>query len=145
MNQIATARERLEQATGLSAILSAAYDAFDDMLSAIEELQDPGGGAFAAFVMSGASAASGRDAVAAARSLPPISSADANRPTLASMPADASTQDPARVLAELSSLLAGRLADVAASAADTGDQAACAQASRHAADICSLLGGAPRR
>jgi hypothetical protein len=145
MNQIAVARERLEQATGLPAILSAAYDAFEDMLPVIEELQDPGGGAFAAFVMSGASAASGRDAVAAAPSLPSISSADANRRASSPMPADAGTWDPARVLAEVSSLLARRLADVGASAADPGDQAACAQAARHAADICSLLRGAPRR
>jgi hypothetical protein len=71
MDQIAVARERVEQAAGLPAILSAAYDAFEDMLPVIEELQDPGGGAFAAFVMSGASAASGRDAVAAAPSRRP--------------------------------------------------------------------------
>jgi hypothetical protein len=153
MDRIADARERLEQASGLPAVLGAAYDAFEDMLSVIEDLQDPGGGAFAAFVMSGASAASGRDAVAAAPSLPPpsqvsaeppetASPADAGRPAPGLSAADATAGDAAVGLAGLSQLLAGRLADAGAMTADAGDRAACAQAWRYAADICSLLGEA---
>ena len=76
MDQIESARARLEQATGLPAVLDAAYDAFEEMLSALEDQQDRGGGAFAAFVMSGAAAANGRDALAAAPSLPPAPSGD---------------------------------------------------------------------
>jgi hypothetical protein len=145
MGQIAVARERLEQATGLPAILSAAYDAFEDMLPVIEDLQDPGGGAFAAFVMSGASAASGRDAVAAAPSLPPASPADTVSPAPPPLPFDATVRDATSGLAGLSHLLASRLADAGACAASVGDRAACTQASRYAADICSLLGGVPGR
>ena len=70
MDTITAARARLEHATGLPAILDAAYDAFEDMLPAIEAQQDPGSAAFTAFVMSAASAANGRDAIAAAPSLP---------------------------------------------------------------------------
>ena len=70
MDTITAAGARLEHATGLPAILDAAYDAFEDMLPAIEAQQDPGSFAFTAFVMSGASAANGRDAIAAAPSLP---------------------------------------------------------------------------
>src|SRR5580693_10509114 len=70
MDTITAAGARLERATGLPAILDAAYDAFEDMLPAIEAQQDPGSAAFTAFVMSGASAANGRDAIAAAPSLP---------------------------------------------------------------------------
>lgn len=45
MDQIAAARDRLEGASELPAILGAAYDAFEVMLPVIEEQQDPGGGA----------------------------------------------------------------------------------------------------
>lgn len=151
MDRLAVVRERLEQADGLSAVLSAAYDAFDDMLSVTEDLQDPAGGAFAAFVMSSASAASGRDAVAAAPSLP-TGSAEPwppafGHPTEAGPPGPASLPlcDAAADLAGLSQVLAGRLADARALAIDAGDRVACAQASRYAADICSLLAGARDR
>ena len=76
MDQIESARVRLEQATGLPAVLDAAYDAFEEMLSALEEQEDRGGAAFAAFVMSATAAANGRDALAAAPSLPPAPSGD---------------------------------------------------------------------
>jgi hypothetical protein len=156
MDRVAVARQRLEQASGLADVLDAAYDAFEVMLSVIEELQDPGGGAFAAFVMSGGSAASGRDAVAAAPSLPPPSPlsagppgtanpADAGRPAPGQPPADAAARGAAVGLAGLSQLLTGRLADARAIAADARDRAACAEALRYAADIRSLLGGAPGR
>ena len=79
MDRIDTARARLEHASGLPAVLDAAYDAFEDMLGVIEAQQDPGGGAFAAFVMAGAAAANGRNAVAAAPSLPPAPSGDLAR------------------------------------------------------------------
>jgi hypothetical protein len=142
MNRIAVARARLERVNWLPAILDAAYNAFEDMLLAIQDQQDRGGGAFAAFVMSGASAASGRDAVAAAPSLPSRASDDAACEVVSS-PAAVTTEEAAAVLAGLSQLLASRLADTGALAADVGDRLACTQAARHAADICSLLGGAP--
>jgi hypothetical protein len=41
-------------------------------------------------------------------------------------------------------LLASRLADAAAWAADAGDRAACTVGARHAGAIWSLLAGAPR-
>ena len=142
MDQIESARARVQQAVGLPAVLDAAYDAFEQMLAAITIQQDRGGGAFAAFVMSGTAAANGRDALAAATSLPPVSSGD-----LASMAAKASRdlpmEDAAAALASLSQLLSRRLTDASDHTADVGDRLACAQAARHAADICSLLGGTP--
>jgi hypothetical protein len=59
MEQIESARARLEDAIELPAVLDAAYDAFEEMLREIENQQDGGGGAFSAFVMSGAAAANG--------------------------------------------------------------------------------------
>lgn len=144
MERITAARARLEQASGLPAILGAAYDAFEDLLSAIEDQQDHGGGAFAAFVMSGVSAASGRDAVAAAPSLPPAGPGDAARAVVRPLPARAPAEEAAAVLAGLAHVLACRLDDAGVLAADAGDRAACAQGSRHAAGVCSLLGGAAR-
>src|SRR5258708_34189243 len=69
MDPIEAARARLDQAAGVAAILDAAYEAFEEMLRAIEDQQDPGGGAFAAFVMSGAAPANARRAPAPA---PPL-------------------------------------------------------------------------
>ena|ERR1700728_2109675 len=144
MDRIESARARVEQATGWPAILDAAYDAFEQMLTAITSQQDHGGGAFAAFVMSGTAAANGRDALAAAPSLPPVSSSD-----LASMAStsalDVPAPDAADVLAGLSQLLSRRLTDASAYTADAGDRLACAQAARHAADVCMLLGGPPEQ
>jgi hypothetical protein len=152
-DRITVARKRLEQAAGLSAVLGAAYEAFEDMLLALEDLQDPGGGAFAAFMMSGASAASGRDAVAEAPSLPPPSSVDTRwsgqagtgPPAPDPLPASATAGDAAADLAGLSRVLKGRLDEARALAVDAGDRVACVRASRYAAEICSLLGGAPGR
>ena len=56
--------------------------------------------------------------------------------------AELSAEDVAVALAGLSKLLASRLGAAAASAADADDQAACAEAARHAGHVLALLGGA---
>jgi hypothetical protein len=139
MDTITAVGARLQQATGLPAILDAAYDAFEDMLPAIEAQQDPGSAAFTAFVMAGASAANGRDAIAAAPSLPA-----ATHPviTTARTPATVTAPQAAAALTELSRLLVSSLNAAAGLSADVRDRAACADAARHAAAICSLLEGA---
>jgi hypothetical protein len=142
MDQIESARVRLEQATGLAAVLDAAYDAFEQMLPALEEQQDRGGGTFAAFVMSGTAAANGRNALAAAPSLPSASSGDLAAVTAGSSRGRAA-EDAAMVLAGLSQLLSTRLTAASDLSADAGDKLACAQAARHAASICSFLGRTP--
>ena len=65
-----TAQQRLQEADGLTALLDAAYAAFEAMVSVIHPVQDPASGLFAAFVMAAASAANGRNALALAPSLP---------------------------------------------------------------------------
>jgi hypothetical protein len=143
MDQIESARVHLEQATGLAAVLDAAYDAFEQMLPALEEQQDRGGATFAAFVMSGTAAANGRNALAAAPSLPPAASGDLAAGT-AGPSSGRAAQDAAATLAQLSQLLSGRLTDASDLSADVGDKLACARAARHAASICSLLGRTPQ-
>jgi hypothetical protein len=88
--------------------------------------------------MSGASAANGRDAIAAAPSLP----AAADRVTPARTPAAVTAQQATAAVAGLCRVLVGRLNAAAGLSADIGDRAACASAARHAAAICSLLEGA---
>ena len=142
MDQIESARARLEHAAGLPAVLDAAYDAFEQMLPVIVDQQDRGGGAFAAFVMSGAAAANGRNAVAAAPSLP--SAGPGDLAAAATRPArDLTTEAAATILAGLGQLLSRRLAAAGELSADAGDRVACAEAFRHAASICLLLGGTP--
>jgi hypothetical protein len=142
MDQIESARALLEQATGLPAVLEAAYDAFEEMLWALEEQEDRGGEAFAAFVMSSTAAANGRDALAAAPSLRSASSGD-----LVGLAVGRSrglaVEDAAAVLARLSQLLSSRLTHAGDLSADAGDKLACTQAAGHAANICSLLGRTP--
>jgi hypothetical protein len=145
MDWIAAARARLEQAAGLPVILDAAYDTLEGMLLAIERGQDPGEGAFAAFVMSGAAAADARDAVAAAPSLPSAVGSDAPLRAAEAPAGGLGARELAAALAGLSELLASRLASVAELPAGRADRDACAAAARHAADVCSLLGGAPGR
>jgi hypothetical protein len=142
MDQIESARVRLEQATGLPAVLDAAYEAFEEMLPALEEQQDRGGGTFAAFVMSGTAAANGRNALAAAPSLPPALSGDLAAVTAGPFSGRAA-QDAAAILAQLSQLLSTRLTDASDLSADPDDKLACARAAHHAATICSLLSRTP--
>jgi hypothetical protein len=111
VDTITAAGVRLEQATGLPAILDAAYDAFEDMLPAIEAQQDPGSAAFTAFVMSGASAANGRDAIAAAPSLP---AATHYVVTAAGMPTAVTAQQAAAALTGLSRVLTAARAAIRA-------------------------------
>ena len=141
MNRINAAQRRLQQASDLAAILDAAYQAFEEMLSVIHPAQDPASGWFAAYVMAAASAANGRNALALAPSLP-------RRPLLA-MPAEPGPgpgerpEQVAEAVAGLSDLVAGRLASAAVGAPDPGDRDACGHAARHAWDICGLLSSTP--
>lgn|SRR5487761_245593 len=138
MTRITAARHRVQRASDLAAVLDAAYEAFEQMLAVIHPVQDPASGLFAALVMAAASAANGRNALALAPSLPkrPLCAAPAgDRPSFSEPP-----EVVARIVAGLSRLVAGRLAQAAASAPDTGDRAACQHAARSAVDICELLG-----
>jgi hypothetical protein len=128
--------ERLQHATALTAVLDAAYDAFEQMLLAIRVHENPANGLFAAFVMTAASAADGRDAVAFAPSLPPRP--DTQAPGDGGL-AGESAEAIAESVAALSYLVAARLAQAGASASDPGDRAACADAVWCAEYIHGLL------
>jgi hypothetical protein len=141
MNRINAAHRRLQQASDLAAVLDAAYEAFEGMLSVIHPAQDPASDWFAAYVMAAASAANGRNALALAPSLP--------RHPLFAVPAEVGPgpgerpERVAEVVAGLGELVAGCLASAAAGARDIGDRDACGYAARNALDICGLLSGRP--
>lgn len=138
MSEVRGTWERLQHAIALTAVLEAAYDAFEGMLLAIRVHEDPASGLFGALVMSAASAADGRDAVAFAPSLPPHPGTQASAGGDGE-PAGESAEAVAECAAALSRLLAVRLAQAGASAPDPGDRAACADAAWCAEHIYGLL------
>jgi hypothetical protein len=140
MTMMDTARQCLQEADDLDAVLDAAYAAFEVMLSAIHRVQDPAGGLFAAFVLD-ASAADGRNALALAPSLPghPLVAVPAEQQPWSGEP----PERVAGVVAGLSRLVADRLTQAAVFALDADDGAACRHAARSARDICGLLSTGP--
>ena len=134
-------QQRLQEADGLAAVLDAAYAAFEEMVSVIHPVQDPASGLFAALVMAAASAADGRNALALAPSLPghPLLATPAEQQSWSGEP----PERVAETVAGLSRLVAERLTQAAASAPDTGDEAASRHAAQSARDICGLLSIGP--
>jgi hypothetical protein len=130
----------LESAGSLAALLDAAWDAFELIISASGDYADTDEGFFAALVYVLAAAADGRDAIITAPSLPA-------RPPQ-SQPAGPGHPDPGRSaldvaasLASLSGVLADRLTSAAGPAGDPRDRAACVTGARHAREIHVLLAG----
>lgn len=135
---------RLERAVGLTAVMDAAYDAFEDLLAVSRQHEDPANGLFAAFMFAAMSAANGRDAILFAPSLPPSRNADRPAPEGVepddTEPGD-TVEDAADAAAGLGRLLADRLLEAGQAAPDPGDRAACLAAAQCAGEICGLLRG----
>ena len=70
MTGMTAARDRLEQADDLPALLEAAHQVFVAALTALRAREDPASVWFGRFVMAAASAADGRDALIFAPSMP---------------------------------------------------------------------------
>lgn len=136
MTRIATICGRLQRDDRLPALLDTAYAAFDALLSAIEDRQDPASGMFAQFVYSATAAANGRDAILFAPSLParPLHPADT------SINSRGSGSD-APDLVALSKVLHQVLTQAAAAVPAQEDRKACHHAARCAAEIHRLLTG----
>lgn len=139
MTSLSRARAQLEHADGLSGIMDAAYDAFEDLLAVIRDREDPASGLFATFMFAAVSAANGRDAILFAPSLP--ASCHSDRVTSEGADRERTVEDAADAVVGLAHLLAARLLEAGQAAADPGDQAACLGAARCAEEICELLRG----
>jgi hypothetical protein len=127
MSSLFFVRERLSQANEVVAILDAACDAFESMLSVLRAHEDPGNPLFGALVMAAASAADGprRGPVRTVAATAPAADGGIEE----SYDAVGAVAD---AVAGLSELLAARLEDAARIAPDPGDQAACQAAARWA-------------
>jgi hypothetical protein len=140
MTYITTIGNRLRQARSLAAVLDAAYDGFEEIMSATRRHQDNDTDMFAALMFAAAGAADGRDAVAVAPSLPP--GRPSGQPTAGEkLASDGSAAEIADALASLGMLIAARLEQAARSAADPGDCAACRDGARYGREIGALLAG----
>ena len=137
MTAIFAIRDRLQRDDGLPALLDTGYTAFELLLAALEEHEDPASGMFAQFVFAATHAANGRDAILSAPSLParPLHRADAN---IDGRGSGAGVPD----IVALSRVLCRVLAQSAGSVPGRDDQAACLHAARSAAAIHRLLTGA---
>ena len=143
MNRIAAARIRLTSAEGVPAVLAAAYDAFEDILLVVRHHEERAGTEFPAFVLAALDAASGRDWLGDAPSLPPVA-----RPHPAAGESDlldgSSWAQVAFEVAGLAQVLADVLAAAAVRAGDPQDRACCQQAATFAGRVRDMLGGAPQ-
>jgi hypothetical protein len=141
MSCITRAQRRLREAVGLAAVLDAAYEAFEDMMSVTRAPGSAGGGTAALFVTLAKTVAEGRNAVLLAPSLPPHCLQETPEVTEGGHPVEGAESIAVCIVA-LSQLLATRLAQAARSAPDYRDRAACRSATRRARDIHALLAGA---
>jgi len=141
MTSISGCAQRVRAAAGLPGLLEAAWRAFEAMLAEAEAHEDPATPLFPAFVLAATAAASGRDAVLLAPSLPwPPRDTEpgGGQAGGAGEPAGAA----ARALVSLGQALISRLETAAGSAASSGDRDACRYAAGRAREICDLLAGA---
>jgi hypothetical protein len=139
MTGMTAARNRLEQADDLPALLEAAHQVFAVALTALRAHEDPASVWFGRFVIAAASAADGRDALIFAPSM------QAHRaPASADTGEDSSAGTADTIAGDIASvcgLAAVRLAQATSQAADPGDRAACVRAAQCARRICELLAG----
>ena len=141
MRQVTTAGNRFRQAHGLPAVLDAACDAFEAILTVIGDYEDTTttGTAFTLLLVA-TQAANGRDALLFAPSLPPRAlhpiapAGGPNGPESVSVIKSS--------VAGVSELLATGLARTATTLTDGADRAACRDAATCAARITNLLAGA---
>jgi hypothetical protein len=141
MRQVTTAGNRFRQAHGLPAVLDAACDAFEAILTVIGDYEDTTstGTAFT-FLLVATQAANGRDALLFAPSLPPR----ALHPMAAAGEPDGQGSETVikSSAAGVSELLATGLARTATTITNGADRAACRDAATCAARITDLLAGA---
>ncbi|MGE5287730.1 MAG: hypothetical protein ACM3ML_11100 [Micromonosporaceae bacterium] len=137
MDQIDQAAIRLHAADSTAATLGAGFDAFEVIRVAARDCEDRAPELFAAFILAAGAAVEGRNALAAAPSLPRSGGETANADA-ASLSADVA--EVADALADLSGLLATRLQEAAAHTGNASDGTACRDAAGAAAQIHQFLG-----
>jgi hypothetical protein len=135
MDQIKVIRQHLTDAKGVSGVLSAGWRAFEFVRAVTGASAGQAADMYPAFTFARGAAVSGRNAVACAPSLP----ADCAPYPGISGPAVTNVHEVADAVAELASVLSGRLREAARIAAEAGDRVACESAASDAEQISRLL------
>ena len=135
MDQIKVIRQHLTDAKGVSGVLSAGWRAFEFVRAVTGASAGQAADMYPAFTFARGAAVSGRNAVACAPSLP----ADCAPYPGISRPAVTNVHEVADAVAELASVLSGRLREAARIAAEAGDRVACESAASDAEQISRLL------
>ncbi len=141
MRRLTAAADRFRRARGLPSVLDAACDAFEEILAVIGRYEDASTSLDVAFLLAATQAANGRDAVLFAPSLPPRSLHPPEQAGQEQQREWGSAHDIRAAVADLSRLLASRLAGTATTVAATADRAACRDAARYARQTHDLLAG----
>ena len=135
MNKIKAIDRRLADADGLPAVLAVSWDIFELAGTIASATAGESPDMYPAFTFAHGAAVSGRNAIAFAPSLPPISGgAGHDLPEPLGNPGEIADD-----LAGLASALSTRLRESAGLAADAADRTACENAARQAQRITSLL------
>ena len=135
MNEIRLIRRRLADADSLPAVLAAGWDIFELIATVAHASADESPDMYAAFTFARGAAVSGRNAIAFAPSLPPVSGGAGHE-----LPKPAGdVYEIADDLAGLASALSMRLRESAGLAADAADRSACENAASQAERITWLL------
>lgn len=135
MNQIEVVRQQLINADGVPGVLSAGWQVFELVRAVTSASADQAGDMYPAFTFSRGAAVSGRNALVLAPSLPADCALWPDVPA----PVTGDVDEVADAVADLASVLCGRLRDAAAIAADAGDRIACENAASDAEQVSRLL------
>ena len=135
MNEIKLIRRRLADADGLPAVLAVSWDIFELAGTLASATAGESPDMYPAFTFAQGAAVSGRNAIAFAPSLPPVSGGAGHELPKPLGEADEIADD----LAGLASALSIRLRESAGLAADAADRSACENAAREAERITWLL------
>ena len=135
MKQIEVTRQHLIDADGVSGVLAAGWQVFELVRAVTGANADRASDMYPAFTFARGAAVSGRNAIAFAPSLPADCTPWPDTPA----PVAGDVYEVADAVAELASVLRGRLREAAGLAADPGDRVACEKAASAAARISRLL------
>ena len=135
MNQIEQVQQHLQAADSVPAVLSAGWGAFELVQAVAAACAEQSADMYPAFTFARGAAASGRNAIACAPSMPPVPAGAARGQTEPAGDVD----EVADALAGLASALSSRLREAAGLAAYAADRSACLDAASDAERIARLL------
>ena len=135
MDQIKRVRQHLIDADGVSGVLFASWQVFELVRAVTGANAGQASDMYPAFTFARGAAVSGRNAISFAPSLPADRALWPDTPA----PVTGDVYEVADAVAELASVLSGRLRETAGLAADPGDRVACDNAASDAERISRLL------